>query len=188
MAGMNKAARSRDMVLSMAVIMVPVLLIVWFFTQPGDTTPQRADVAGTLAAAEEQADYPLLVAQGLGDDWVPVRAAWAQSGKPWITSEPAVGDSWQVGYLSPQETYFGVQQRDESSSQFVSATTRDGKPVGDTVDFAGHTWDRYESADGRTRSLVTVQGEVTSVVTADTDFASLDAFASSLVEVTPTSN
>lgn len=187
MAGPNRHARTRDMVISMAVIVIPVLLIMWIFTNPADEGVDRVDVAEVMSHAQEQSSYPLLVADGLDEDWSPTRAAWALSGDPWITSEPAVGDSWQVGYLSPDEVYFGVQQRDESRAEFVRSTTRDGSVVGEPVEIAGITWERYESADERTRSLVAEDGDVTSIVSADTDFVSLEAFAAMLVEVAPTS-
>ena len=188
MAGPNKNARTRDMVISMAVIVIPVLLIMWIFTTPADEGAERVDVAATLAVAQEQSPYPVLVADGLEEDWIPTRVAWALSGQPWITSEPAVGDSWQVGYLSPDNVYYGVQQRDESRAEFIGTTTREGSVVGDPVEIAGLTWERYESKDERTRSLVSTDGDVTSIVSADTDFVSLEAFAAMLVEVAPTAD
>ena len=39
----NPNTRSRDMFLSMAVIVVPVLLLVWFFSSPGEEKPQRGE-------------------------------------------------------------------------------------------------------------------------------------------------
>lgn len=188
MAARNPKSTARDMLISMGVILVPVLLIVLFFTQSPDQEPETVDVAGTLARARAESPYPLLEAQGLGDDWTPVRVAFAADGQPWITSEPAVGDSWQVGYLSPDGIYFGVQQRNDGEAQFVSTVTRGATPVGGEVQAAGRTWERYESSDGRTRSLVSETDDVTSVVTADTDFMELEAFAGTLVEVEPDPN
>lgn len=188
MAGRNKNARTRDMVISMAVILVPVALIMWFFSRPADVAPEPVDVGATLARAQEESPYPLLVAEGLDEQWSPTRVAWAKSGQPWITMEPAVGDSWQVGYISPDGIYYGVQQRNESAAQFISSTTRDGSEVGLPVEIAGIQWQRYESDDERTHSLVSTNGDVTSIVTADTDFASLEGFAAMLVQAQPTAD
>lgn len=174
------------MLISMGVILIPVVALVLFFTQPAEQKPQSVDVAGTLARARAESPFPLLEAQGLGDDWTAVRVAFARDGEPWITSEPAAGDSWQVGYLSPDEVYFGVQQRNDDESQFIDTVTRDGRAVGGSVEAAGREWQRYESKDGRTMSLVSETDEVTSVVSADTDFVALEAFASMLVAVGPT--
>lgn len=182
MAGRNRNTRSRDMVISMSVLLVPIALIVWWFTSTPEPRPEPVDVTGTLTRALSETPYPLLLAEEPGEGWTAARVAWAKEGDPWITSEPAAGNWWQVGYLSPDEVYFGVQQRDGAVGSFVSSTTRDGRAVGGTVDLAGRTWERYESSDGRTRSLVHADDEVTSIVTADTDFTQLEAFASTLVE------
>ena len=185
MAGRNSNARGRDMLISMAVLLVPVALIVWFFSRPGDTTVQAVSVAPVLQKAKAASPYPVLVPEALDAEWTATRVAWAASGDKWIDGEPAEGNSWQVGYMSPEGIYFGVQQRDEALRSFVSGVTRDGSGLRAEVDLAGRTWQRYESADRRTMSLVNVDGDVASIVTADTDFAELEAFASTLVAVDP---
>lgn len=173
------------MVISMAVILIPIAVLVWFFAEPGDEKPQAVDVAPVVEKASSESPFALLVPDVPGTDWVATRVAWAKQGQPWITSEPAVGNSWQVGYLSPAGVYFGVQQRDASQSELIESATRSGRPLGDEVELVDLTWQRYESPDGRTRSLVNSSEEVVSIVTADTDFIELEAFASTLVEVAP---
>ncbi len=170
------------MVISMAVLLVPIAVIVWWFTVNPDPKPEAVDVGAVLAVAADEAPYPVLVADEPGEDWIPVRVAWAAEGEPWITDEEATGNWWQVGYLSPDGIYFGVQQRDGATGSFVSDTTRDGDALGATVEIAGLTWERYESDDERTRSLVSEGEDVTSIVTADTDFVELEAFAATLTE------
>jgi len=173
------------MVISLAVILVPVLLIVLFFTDSPDDRPEAVDIAPVLARAQAESAYPLLVAEGLDPAWTPARVAFAADGDTWIDSRPAVGDSWQVGYLSPEGIYFGVQQRNRSETSFIDDVTRDGVAMGGQVEAAGLTWERFESQDGRTRSLVSQGSDSTAVVTADTDFLELEAFASTLVRVAP---
>ncbi|MHA6511065.1 DUF4245 domain-containing protein [Tessaracoccus sp. Z1128] len=182
MARRNPNARTRDMVISMAVLLVPIALIAWWFTVTPEPRPEAVSVEETLARAVAESPYPPLRAAEPGADWIPVRVAWAKEGDPWITGDPATGNWWQVGYLAPDEIYYGVQQRDGAPAGFVADTTREGRPLGDDVDLAGRTWERYESADGRTRSLVHADDVVTSIVTADADFTALEAFAATLVE------
>lgn len=170
------------MVISMTVLLVPIALITWWFTLDPEAKPEAIDVEATLTRAQAESPYPVLSAEDLGEGWVPVRVAWAKEGQPWITGEPATGNWWQVGYLSPVEIYYGVQQRDGVGGAFVTDLTRDGSPLGGTVELAGRTWERFESGDGRTRSLVHEDELVTSIVTADTDFTSLEEFAATLVE------
>lgn len=185
MAGRNPNARSRDMLISMAVLIVPVLALVWLFSQDGDARPAAIDVAPVLERAQAESPYPVLHAEGLGEGWTPVRADWARTGDPFVTSEPALGNSWQLGYLSPDEIYYGILQRDSAPDSLITDTTREGTAVGEDAAIGGREWQRYESKDGRTRSLVHRDGELTAVVSADTDFADLEAFAASLVEAQP---
>ncbi|MBB1509607.1 DUF4245 domain-containing protein [Tessaracoccus sp. MC1756] len=178
----NPKARGRDMIISLAVIAVPVLLVIIFFTSTPKEEVEPIDLGPFITRAEAESPFPVLVAGNPGAGWVPVRAAWAQKGQPWITTEPAVGNSWQVGYLSPDEIYYGVLQRDESARELVRSGTREGNEIGEETTLAGRDWSRYESKDGRTRSLVNEQDGVTTVVSADTDFPELEAFTSTLVE------
>ena len=181
MAGKKPQARARDMVISMAVIMVPLLLITWLFTNDPKPTVEAVDVEPVLAQAEQTSPYPILRPTDLPEDWVPTRVAWAEDGKQWITNEPAVGNSWQLGYLAPNKIYVAVQQRDREVNAFVRDITRDGRMESEVSEVSGRTWEHWLSRDERSRSLVWRDGEMVAVVTGDTDYAQLDAFAGSLV-------
>ena len=182
MAGHNSRARARDMVISMLVLLVPIGLIYWFFTSNPDAKPEAVDVAPVLTVAQEQSPYPVLRPVNLPDGWVATRVAWAEDGENWIDGEPAVGNSWQVGYISPDGTYIGLQQRDRAASAFIDDLTRDGVASGTTDETAGRTWERWTSSDGRTNSLVWRDGDVAAVVAGDTGFEQLLAFAGSLTD------
>lgn len=169
------------MLISLAVLLIPVVIIYWFFSNDGEPEIEVVELAPVLAKAEAESPYPVLYAAELGDDWYPVRAAWAADGQAWITGDPAVGNSWQVGYLSPTGLYFGLQQRDRQVEAFITEITRSGKPEGE-VTLAGRTWERYVSDDERTRSLVWRSGDMAAVLTADTTYDELEAVASLLTE------
>ncbi|MDO5676025.1 MAG: DUF4245 domain-containing protein [Propionibacteriaceae bacterium] len=181
----NPNARSRDMIISLAVIAIPIILIMALFTRTPEEKAEPVDLGPFLGRAVAESSYPVLTADGLGEGWLPVRAAWAKKGQRWITAEPALGNSWQVGYLSPDQIYYGVLQRDAAGEELIRSNTREGKEIGEPVSLAGREWVRYESKDGRTVSLVNAQGDVTTVVSADTDFTQLEAFTSTLVENPP---
>lgn len=168
------------MVLSMAVLMVPVLIIVWFFARPGDEVVQPVDYRPVLATARAEAPYPVLAPSNLPDTWVANRVRWAKVGQPWIDGQPAPGNSWQLGFMSPGGVYVAIQQRDGQAASFVSQTTRQGRASGE-VTLAGFIWQRYTSADGRTKSLVAANGAMTAIVSGDTEIGELEAFASTLV-------
>ncbi len=180
MAGRNPNARGRDMVISMAVLIIPLALITWFFTVDPEPVVEPVDPGPTLAVAAEESPYPVLSPANLPADWTPTRVAWAADGERWITGEPAVGNSWQLGYLAPNEIYVAVQQRDRATQGFLRDVTREGVPEGSTVGIDGRDWERWVSADDRTRALVWRDGEMVAVVAGDTDFAQLEAFTGTL--------
>lgn len=182
MAGRNPRSNVRDMALSMLVLLVPLLLIATFLTEDPKPAPEAVDVAPVLARAEAESPYPVLRTVGLPTDWVPVRVAWAADGRPWIDQEPAVGNSWQLGYLAPNGIYVAVQQRDRAVEGFVRTITRDGAAVGEPVAIAGRDWQPWVSGDERTRSLVWRDGGMVAVVTGDTDLDQLVAFAGALAD------
>lgn len=180
MAGRNPQARARDMVISMAVLLVPLALIAWLFTSDPEPEVEIVDVAPVLAMAEDESPYPVLRAVNLPGDWVPTRVAWAADGNQWFTGEPAVGNSWQLGYLAPNGIYVGLQQRDRAVESFVSDITQEGRRQSEVTDLAGRTWEHWVSDDDRTRSLVWRDGDMVAVVSGNTDFDQLDAFAGTL--------
>lgn len=180
MAGRNTRSTARDMTISMLVLLVPIMLIAWLFTSDPTPEVEAVDVAPVLAKAEGESPYPLLRAVNLPPDWIPVRVAWAVDGAGWIDSTPAVGNSWQLGYLAPGGTYVAVQQRDRGVEGFLQKVTRDGYRDGDDLELLGRTWERWTSKDDRTHTLVWRDGDMVAAVTGDTEFAELEAFAGSL--------
>ncbi|MGO1488589.1 MAG: DUF4245 domain-containing protein [Arachnia sp.] len=181
MARKKPQARARDMVISLAVILIPLLLITWIFTNDPQPSVEPVDVAPVLEQAEQNSPYPILRATALPPEWVPVRVAWAEDGNQWITSVPAVGNSWQLGYLTPNGIYVAVQQRDRETSAFVADVTQDGRRESEVSEIEGRTWEHWISRDEVSRSLVWRDGDMVAVVTGDTDYAQLDAFVGSLV-------
>lgn len=169
------------MVISMAVILIPLLIITWVFTNDPAPKVEPIDYEPVVALAERESPYPVLRPTALPADWVPTRVAWAKDGNQWITNTPAIGNSWQLGYIAPNGIYVAVQQRDRSADSFVADVTQDGRREAEATELAGRTWEHWVSRDGRTRSLVWRDGQMVAVVTGDTkDYEQLEAFAGSL--------
>lgn len=164
----------------MLVLLVPIALIAWFFTQDPEPSVESVDVAPVLERAEDESPYPVLRVVNLPADWVPVRAAWAADGERWIDDEPAVGNSWQLGYMAPNEIYIAVQQRDRAVEGFIRTITRDGYRDGEPFEAEGRSWEPWTSQDDRTRSLIWRDDDMVAAVTGDAEFEQLEAFASSL--------
>jgi hypothetical protein len=171
----KRPATAGDMVRSLLVIIVPLLIISFFFSRNlGDHPVQTVDVGPVLAQAREEAPYPVLAPVNLPGDWQPTRVSWEPTGHEGAPPR----EHWQVGYLSPDRIYFAVNQSPDAEA-LLPAETRDGLPDGSST-LAGAAWERRVSADGRTRSLVRDTGPVTTVVVADADYAALEAFTGTL--------
>ena len=68
-------SRPRDMVISLGVLLVPILLISWWFTRtPANPPVQTIDWQSVLAQSRTIAPYPLLGPVGLPDTWVATKA------------------------------------------------------------------------------------------------------------------
>ena len=180
MARSNPKSRAKDMLLSMGVLLVPLALIIAFFTLNPDEDVAAIDMAPELQRAEAESPYSVLRAEQLPDGWKPVRAAWAKDGSKWIDNKPADGNAWLAGYMGPDGIYYGIEQRDRGVEDVIQRVTRRGRETGSTVEAAGLKWKSYESSDGRTTSLVAVQDNWVAVVAADTNLDAVRAFATTL--------
>ncbi len=173
-------SRPRDMLISLGVLLVPILLITaWFTRTPPDGPVQTVDWQSVLAQARTEAPYPLLGPVGLPGTWVATKAEWATTGQPAVNREPAPGNTWQLGMLSPDNVYVGLTQRDAAGPALIAEVSRSGRADG-TSTVNGVTWSRWVSTDDRTRTLSRVDGSVTIVVSADLSYAGVEAFVSTL--------
>ena len=168
------------MVISLGVLLVPILLVSWLFTRtPADAPVQTVDWQSALSQARTVAPYQLLGPVGLPTTWVATKAQWSKAGEPAVNQEPAPGNTWQLGMLSPDQVYVSLTQRDAAGPALIDEISRSGRADG-TSSVNGSTWSRWVSADDRTRTLSRVDGSVTTVVSADLSYAGLEAFASTL--------
>jgi hypothetical protein len=167
------------MVRSLVVILVPILLITALFTRNLDDHPvDVVDYRAVLAQARREAPFPVLAPANLPETWRATRAEWIRQGEPYL-EQPSVRNRWQLGFLSPESVFVSVEQGDVAAGEFVDDVSREGVPDGRS-EIDGQRWERRISPDGRTRSLVRITPEVTTVVVGDTTYAGLEAFASTL--------
>ncbi len=176
MASTKRAKRPIDMALSLAVLLIPVLVISWFFARHTETPIRPVEWRPVLAQARAESPYRVLAPVNLPASWVATKVLWAKPGQPGVDREPSPGSVWQLGMLSPDHTYVTITQRDAAGEKLVAYVTRDAHVDGQSSD----GWVRYVSADQRTRGLVRTDGSVTSVVAGDTTYSELEAFASTL--------
>ena len=180
MARSNQGAGPGDMIRSLAVILVPLVIIAALFTDlPDDKPVQEVDWRSVLTVAREQSPYPVLAPTQLPSGWRATRATWVKAGDAHLNGEPSVRNLWQLGFLTPEDTYVSLGQGDEQIENFIAEQTRDGTADGEST-VGGQTWQRRVSPDGRTRSLVRQESQVTAVVSGDLAYAALEAYASTL--------
>lgn len=176
----KKPATTGDMIRSLAVIMLPLLLITWVFTDgPKDRPVTVVDYQPALAAARSQAEFPVLAPTNLPDGWRAVRATWVPQGRPYLNGEASPRNLWELGMLTPEDVYIGLHQGDLQPQRLVDQKSRDGRPDGEST-VNGEVWQRLVSDDDRTRSLVRATDAATTVVVGDLPYPALEAYAATL--------
>lgn len=169
-----------DMVISLAVLLVPVLIIMAIFTVPPDKPVAEAvDWQPVVEQARAGAKFEVMAPRALPDDWIATRARWAPAGQAGVDGRPVPADTLQLGFIDPQPLYFGLDQSSAPAAPFIAKVTRSGRFDGQSV-VGGRTWHRYVSEDGRTRALVLSDAASTVVLTADGSYEALEAFAGTL--------
>jgi hypothetical protein len=168
------------MIRSLALLVIPLAVIAVIFTNlPDDHPVKEVDWKPVLATARKEAPYQVLSPTNLPDGWRATRVAWVPQGKPYLNGEASPRNLWQLGFLTPDDAFIDLNQGDVQPQDMVDQQSRGGTPDGSSV-VAGRTWQRLVSPDGRTRSLVLGNPDVTTVVTADLPYEALEAYASTL--------
>ena len=183
MARPRRNATVIQMIVAMVVIFVPIIVITRLFTIDPEPPVHVVDYRPLAEVAAAEASFPVLAPENLPEGWVSTRARWIPAGQRGVGGDPVPADTWQLGFLSPQQTYLGLDQRGPATAVFVQEVTRGGKAEG-ASEVAGQSWARYVSEDGRTRSLVAAEADLTTIVSGDLPFAALEAFAWTLAPVT----
>lgn len=161
--------------------LVALVLGAWMFFANPRTPDQVRTVAWqpTVQAAVAAAEYPVLAPPS---EW-----SWAATSAR-VEPQPDGSLVWRVGFYTPERAYAAVLQRGVLPEQ-AAGTQRDwvdeqtrGGVEGGTVVLGGRQWVRMQgdpTPDER-RSLVRVDGGVTTVVTGSASWAELESLAASL--------
>jgi hypothetical protein len=90
-----------------------------------------------------------------------------------------VRNTWELGFLAPDDVYIALNQGDSEAEEFVKDESREGRADGQST-VNGATWERLVTDDDRTRSLVSTSPDVTTVVVGDTSYEALESYAATL--------
>ena len=143
-----------DMVRSLAVVL-GIVAIILLVTHRADPDPVKViDPSPMLAVARMQADFPVLMPQGVAG----LRATSAR----WAPTSTSDGQPvWHVGFLTKDGDYVQVGQTGATSARFIVDQTVQGRPEGTTT-VNGQPWERWRSAS-RTSLVRTADGATTVV-------------------------
>ncbi|WP_169337858.1 DUF4245 domain-containing protein [Propionicicella superfundia] len=177
MARSRGGGRLTDLLISLAVLLIPIVLIAWFFTRDTDgPTVDTVDWRPVAEQAASEASFDVLAPTIVPESWRATRARWTTAGHPGLDGEPVAGNTWQLGFLDNRPMYVGLDQSDAPAASFISDVTRGGTAKG-TSTVGAQEWTRYASADGRTRALVLTTDESTAIVSGDLPYEELESFA-----------
>ena len=181
MARANRLASTPgDMIRSLALILIPLVILTVLFTEvPDDPPVKEVDWRPVLATARRDAPFPVLAPTNLPAGWRATQADWVEVGEPFLNGEPSVRNLWQLGFLTPDDVFIGLDQGDLRPDDLVEEQSRQGTPDGEST-VNGQVWQRLLSHDGRTRSLVRRDPKVTTIVSGDLPYAALEAYAATL--------
>jgi hypothetical protein len=161
----------RDMVLSLAVLVVPIALLLIFYrvVLSGDA-PVTVDPMPKFQEAQLAKAFPVAVPAGLGDDWSVSSATFTrQSG----------GATLRIGYVDPHKSPVQLVESSVASSTLLPAElTAKAKPL---TEFraANGVWRLYTGRPGE-QALVLADASRTIIVVGRTDVSNLEHLASSL--------
>jgi hypothetical protein len=162
---------ARDMIISMLVVGAGVLALWLPFHRSTPDPVKVVDPTSVIQGARAAESWPVLAPVGLPSTWrcTSARIDTALDGQ----------DIVHLGYLTPDDTYVGLEQSATKAISFVSDSTVSGRETG-TRDVAGTTWTTYQNDDGTHRSLVRSASGATYVVVGTATWDVLDRFASTL--------
>ena len=175
----SRTATTGDMVRSLAVILLPVVVITYLFTRTPEPTVRALEWTPVLAQAREQAPFPVLAPRAVPEDWRATKVGWTPEGRPGLNGDPSPRNLWELGFLDSTDTYLELDQGDRQGPDLVADKTREGLPDGQST-VQGAVWERRISSDERTRSLVRATEGLTTIVTGDVPYADLESFAGTL--------
>ena len=128
----------RDMILSMALIVLPILLVIWLMPTQTPATPvsavSAADYQAMLTAARTDLPFTALGPAGLSTGWELTSDEYQPAGD--------TAADWHLGYQTPSKKYAEFEQTTESIAEFLSDQSSDATSSA-TVQVAGGTWQEY---------------------------------------------
>ncbi|GAB7043867.1 MULTISPECIES: DUF4245 domain-containing protein [Catenuloplanes] len=161
----------KDMVLSLAAIMVPLALMVayyQFFLDGAD--PIARDVTPSVQSARASGAFPVLVPTGLSEEWSATTSSFGTVDG---------GQSLRIGYVSPSGGAVLLVESSVPAERLLPAELTTGARPGAPVTIDGQQWQSY-SARANETALVLLTPDRTIVIVGTADAGELRELADSL--------
>ncbi|MDP9797742.1 hypothetical protein J2S43_006254 [Catenuloplanes nepalensis] len=161
----------KDMVLSLAAIMVPLALMVGyyqFFLDGAD--PIARDTAPSIQSARASGAFPVLAPAGLSEDWSPTTSSFG-------TVEG--GKSLRIGYVSPSGGAVLLVESSVPAEVLLPAELTTSARPGEQLTIDGQQWQSYSARAAET-ALVLLTPDRTIVIVGTAEDAELRELADSL--------
>jgi Protein of unknown function (DUF4245) len=143
------------MVRSMLVVLAVVAAVVLLFARPHGRIERPVDLGGSVAQAR---------AAGLQVSAPRLPAGWRATSARFSPDTAEGLPTWHVGYLTPDQTYAGVDVTRGATPAWVAGVVgSDAEPSG-AREVGGTTWQVLDPEGSTLKGLVRAQGDVTTVV------------------------
>jgi hypothetical protein len=170
-AGRGQERRPRDMIMSLAVLLVPIaLLLILYRTLLNGDAPITVDPVPTIQEAQAAKLFTVAVPQGLGDDWHTSSATFTRAPN---------GATLRLGYVDPDKDPVQLIESSVPTDALLPAELSTGaKPTGNFRSASG-VWRVYDARPGE-KALVLGDQNRTIVIVGRTDVDNLEKLATSL--------
>jgi hypothetical protein len=161
----------RDMVLSLAVLIVPIaLLLIFYRTVLSGDAPVTVDPSSTIQEAQDAKVFPVAVPTGLGDDWHAVSAEF---------TKPSGGATLRIGYVDPDNDPVQLVESSVPATTLLPAELTPKATPLTNFRAANGVWRLYDGRPGE-QALVLADENRTIIVVGKTGVQNLEQLASSL--------
>jgi hypothetical protein len=169
--GKREGRSPRDMAMSLAILLIPIALLLTFYrvVLDGDE-PIRVDPASAVQEARSAAVFPVVMPTGLGDDWRVTTATFRRADD---------GATLRLGYVDPDDDPVLLVESSVPAETLLPAELTKDAEVRGMFRAPNGVWRRYDARPGEA-ALVLAGGDRTIVVVGRSEWANLEALASSL--------
>ncbi|WP_430780840.1 DUF4245 domain-containing protein [Actinoplanes sp. G11-F43] len=168
----KEGRRPRDMILSLAVLLVPIALIMVFYQVVLEgNRPVSVDTTSSVELASRE--FPVRMPAGLteDDDWHVTSANFRREG---------TGATLRLGYIPPSDEAILMIQSTVDPSVLVPAEVgAEGQRSG-TFRTTQRTWMQYAGRKGETALIATEQSHTIVLIGSSNDVANLEKLAAAL--------